>query len=58
VERRKVKVGEEVALVGLRPGSPKKVVTGIDGRIIVGWGAARLGFQGYTVILGSSRVIP
>jgi uncharacterized membrane protein len=35
-------------------------VTGIspNGRILVGWGAARLGFRGYIVILGSSRVIP
>jgi len=30
VERGKVKVGEEVALVGLRPESPKKVVTGVE----------------------------
>ena len=30
VERGKVKVGEEVELVGLRPESPKKVVTGIE----------------------------
>jgi probable HAF family extracellular repeat protein len=35
-------------------------ITGIspDGRVIVGWGAARLGYRGYIVILGSSRVIP
>ena len=35
-------------------------ITGIspDGRVIVGWGAARLGFRGYVIILGSSRVIP
>ena len=30
VERGKVKVGEEVELVGLRPESPKKVVTGVE----------------------------
>ena len=30
VERGKVKVGEEVQLVGLRPESPKKVVTGVE----------------------------
>src|SRR5262245_46632344 len=32
-------------------------ITGIspDGRVLVGWGAARLGFRGYMVILGSSR---
>src|SRR5262245_1720984 len=30
VERGKVKVSEEVALVGLRPESPKKVVTGVE----------------------------
>lgn len=29
-----------------------------DGRILVGWGAARGGFSGYMVVLGSSRVIP
>jgi probable HAF family extracellular repeat protein len=35
-------------------------ITGIspDGRILVGWGAAALGFRSYLVILGSSRVIP
>jgi probable HAF family extracellular repeat protein len=35
-------------------------ITGIspDGRILVGWGAAALGYRGYMVILGSSRVIP
>jgi probable HAF family extracellular repeat protein len=35
-------------------------ITGIspDGRILVGWGAGASGFQGYLVILGSSRVIP
>jgi probable HAF family extracellular repeat protein len=35
-------------------------ITGIspDGRILVGWGAARGGFRGYLVILGSRRVIP
>ena len=35
-------------------------ITGIspDGRVIVGWGAARLGYRGYVIILGSSRVIP
>jgi probable HAF family extracellular repeat protein len=35
-------------------------ITGIspDGRVIVGWGAAPLGFRGYMVILGSSRVMP
>lgn len=35
-------------------------ITGIspDGRIIVGWGAAGLGFRGYMIILGSSRAIP
>ena len=35
-------------------------ITGIspDGRVIVGWGAARLGFRGYVIILGSRRVIP
>jgi probable HAF family extracellular repeat protein len=35
-------------------------ITGVspDGRVLVGWGAARLGFRGYMVILGSSRVIP
>jgi probable HAF family extracellular repeat protein len=35
-------------------------ITGIspDGRILVGWGAAALGYRGYIVILGSSRVIP
>jgi elongation factor Tu len=30
VERGKVKVGEDVELVGLRPESPKKVVTGVE----------------------------
>jgi elongation factor Tu len=30
VERGKVKVGEEIELVGLRPESPKKVVTGVE----------------------------
>jgi elongation factor Tu len=30
VERGKVKVGEETQLVGLRPESPKKVVTGVE----------------------------
>ena len=30
VERGKVKVGEEVEIVGLRPESPKKVVTGVE----------------------------
>jgi hypothetical protein len=35
-------------------------ITGIspDGRVLVGWGAALVGFRGYMVILGSSRVIP
>lgn len=35
-------------------------ITGIspDGRVLVGWGAARGGFRGYMVILGSSRTIP
>jgi probable HAF family extracellular repeat protein len=35
-------------------------ITGIspDGRILVGWGAAALGFRGYIVFLGSSLVIP
>jgi probable HAF family extracellular repeat protein len=35
-------------------------ITGVspDGRILVGWGAARLGYRGYLVILGSSRVMP
>jgi probable HAF family extracellular repeat protein len=29
-----------------------------DGRVLIGWGAAPLGFRGYMVILGSSRVMP
>jgi probable HAF family extracellular repeat protein len=29
-----------------------------DGRILVGWGAAALGFRGYIVVLGSNPVIP
>ena len=29
-----------------------------DGRILVGWGAARLGYRGYVVILGSKLVMP
>ena len=35
-------------------------ITGItpDGHILVGWGAAALGFRGYIVVLGSSLVIP
>ena len=35
-------------------------ITGItpDGHILVGWGAAALGFRGYIVVLGGSLVIP
>jgi probable HAF family extracellular repeat protein len=35
-------------------------ITGItpDGHILVGWGAAALGFRGYIVVLGSNPVIP
>lgn len=35
-------------------------ITGMtpDGRILVGWGAAALGFRGYIVVLGSNPVIP
>jgi probable HAF family extracellular repeat protein len=35
-------------------------ITGMtpDGHILVGWGAAALGFRGYIVVLGSSLVIP
>jgi len=35
-------------------------ITGMtpDGRIVVGWGAAALGFRGYVVVLGSNPVIP
>ena len=35
-------------------------ITGMtpDGHILVGWGAAALGFRGYIVVLGSTRVIP
>jgi probable HAF family extracellular repeat protein len=35
-------------------------ITGMtpDGHILVGWGAAALGFRGYIVVLGSSSVIP
>jgi uncharacterized membrane protein len=35
-------------------------ITGMtpDGHILVGWGAAALGFRGYIVVLGSTSVIP
>src|SRR5262245_53740315 len=35
-------------------------ITGMtpDGHILVGWGAAALGFRGYIVVLGSNLVIP
>ena len=35
-------------------------ITGMtpDGHILVGWGAAALGFRGYIVVLGGSLVIP
>ena len=35
-------------------------ITGItpDGHILVGWGAAALGFRGYIVVLGSNPVLP
>jgi hypothetical protein len=35
-------------------------ITGVspDGRVLVGWGAAGLGYRSYMVILGSNRAIP